>query len=197
MSPQPRCRHEAGCLSGLRSQYGKESRHRANAAEPKEKENAGRSRRAAHKRRSASVSSPDVIPMILYEDGMAALDWLGRAFGFEETARQAGPDGQLAHGEMKAGSGVIMLATPTPDYQGPKRTEKPAIWRDDGRGCPGLSMAFSLSSTMRSTFRARRSGAVILSEVRGTAWQTLSGRGSRGAPLVLHRALTTFDVEWR
>ena len=52
---------------------------------------------------------------------MAALDWLGLAFGFEETARHASPDGRLAHGEMKASGGLIMLASPTPDYQGPKR----------------------------------------------------------------------------
>jgi PhnB protein len=29
-------------------------------------------------------------------------------------------DGRLSHGEMEAGDGVIMLATPTPDYQGPR-----------------------------------------------------------------------------
>ena len=27
---------------------------------------------------------PGVIPMISYEDGLAALDWLARAFGFRE-----------------------------------------------------------------------------------------------------------------
>jgi PhnB protein len=30
------------------------------------------------------------------------------------------PDGRLSHGEMQAGEGVIMLATPTPDYQAPR-----------------------------------------------------------------------------
>src|SRR6266513_2915615 len=32
-----------------------------------------------------------------------------------------GEDGRLSHGEMQAGEGVIMLATPTPDYQAPRR----------------------------------------------------------------------------
>jgi uncharacterized glyoxalase superfamily protein PhnB len=63
----------------------------------------------------------DVIPMLAYEDGPAALDWLARAFGFRETARMVGPDGALAHGEMEIGDGVIMVATPTPDYQSPRR----------------------------------------------------------------------------
>ena len=31
-----------------------------------------------------------------------------------------GKDGRLSHGEMQAGDGVIMLATPTPDYQAPR-----------------------------------------------------------------------------
>jgi len=30
---------------------------------------------------------PDVIPMIAYEDGPKAMDWLSSAFGFKERAR--------------------------------------------------------------------------------------------------------------
>ena len=59
--------------------------------------------------------------MISYEDGIAALEWLANAFGFREAARLMGPDGRLSHGEMEAGDGLIMLASPTPDYQSPKR----------------------------------------------------------------------------
>jgi uncharacterized glyoxalase superfamily protein PhnB len=65
---------------------------------------------------------PAVIPMIAYEDGIAAIEWLGKAFGFRERkeARQLGPDGTLSHAEMEAGDGLIMLATPTPDYESPR-----------------------------------------------------------------------------
>ena len=63
----------------------------------------------------------DVIPMLAYENGPAALDWLARAFGFQEEARMLNPDGSLSHGEMITGNGRIMLATPTPDYESPKR----------------------------------------------------------------------------
>lgn len=65
-------------------------------------------------------ANPGVIPMIAYEDGIAALGWLAKAFGFRERTRMLGPDGRLSHGEMEAGDGVIMLATPTPDYESPK-----------------------------------------------------------------------------
>ncbi len=65
---------------------------------------------------------PVVIPMIAYEDGVTAIDWLNKAFGFRERkeARQLSTDGTLSHAEMEAGDGLIMLATPTPDYESPR-----------------------------------------------------------------------------
>jgi len=67
-----------------------------------------------------SSDYPGVIPMIAYENGPAAMDWLARAFGFRERSRMLGEGGRLSHGEMEAGGGLIMLATPSPHYQGPK-----------------------------------------------------------------------------
>jgi PhnB protein len=96
---------------------------------------AGRLRRRATQRNApfglASIDQPprstarrramtDVIPMIAYQDGIAALQWLAGAFGFQERTRMVGDDGRLAHGEMQAGDGIIMLATPTPDYLAPR-----------------------------------------------------------------------------
>jgi len=75
---------------------------------------------------------PAVIPMIAYENGFAALDWLARAFGFRERRRMTGADGRLAHGEMEAGRGLIMLASPTADYECPLRhrasCERTRLW---------------------------------------------------------------------
>ena len=72
-----------------------------------------------------------VVPMIAYEDGNAAMDWLIEAFGFVEADRRLGADGRLTHGELEAGDAIIMLATPTPDYQSPKhhRETCAAWWR--------------------------------------------------------------------
>lgn len=64
---------------------------------------------------------PAVIPMIAYEDGPKAMDWLTRVFGFRERARFLDADGRLSHGEMQAGDGMVMMATPSPHYHGPKR----------------------------------------------------------------------------
>lgn len=61
-----------------------------------------------------------VVPMLAYADGPAAMDWLSSAFGFEERERWLDDTGVLSHGEMSTGAGLIMLATPTPDYEGPR-----------------------------------------------------------------------------
>jgi PhnB protein len=105
--------------------------------------------------------------MIAYEDGVAALEWLARAFGFRERARMLGKDGRLAHGEMEAGDGLIMLATPTPDYEGPRRHRdrceaarrwSTVPWVIDGVlvYVPDIDAHFD---------RAKREGATILSEL--------------------------------
>jgi len=61
-----------------------------------------------------------VIPMLAYENGPSTMDWLIRAFGFREVDRRV-EDGRLTHGELDTGGGVVMLATPSLNYRGPKR----------------------------------------------------------------------------
>ena len=57
----------------------------------------------------------NVVPMLAYENGPAALDWLCKAFGFRERTRMLDKSGRLSHGEVEVEvGGVIMLATPTP-----------------------------------------------------------------------------------
>lgn len=58
--------------------------------------------------------------MLAYADGAGAMSWLSSTFGFEERERWLDANGVLSHGEMSAGHGLIMLATPTPDYEGPR-----------------------------------------------------------------------------
>lgn len=68
----------------------------------------------------AATETTDTIPMLSYENGPAALDWLATAFGFQEVTRWLDDDGRLSHGEMVTGSGRIMLSTPTPTYESPR-----------------------------------------------------------------------------
>ncbi len=61
----------------------------------------------------------DVVPMLTYADGPAAMDWLAGAFGFTEQTRWLDDAGRVTHGEMLAGDGLIMIASTNPAYQGP------------------------------------------------------------------------------
>ena len=67
-----------------------------------------------------SQNYPQVIPMLSYENGPAAMDWLMSVFGFQERTRILSSDGSLSHGELSIGISIIMLATPTPHYESPK-----------------------------------------------------------------------------
>jgi PhnB protein len=63
-----------------------------------------------------------VTPYLLYEDVAGALEWLSRAFGFQETLRFTADDGTVNHAEMKVGDGAIMMGDPGPDYRNPRRS---------------------------------------------------------------------------
>jgi uncharacterized glyoxalase superfamily protein PhnB len=109
---------------------------------------------------------PGVIPMISYDDGFAALDWLARAFGFKERVRMAGPDGRLSHAEMETEEGVIMLASPSPDYEGPRKhrlsCERARRWSSVPSVIDGLLVY--VRDVDAHFARASQAGATILSE---------------------------------
>ena len=103
-----------------------------------------------------ATSTPAVIPMISYEDGIAALEWLRRAFGFRETARLTTPEGKLSHGEMEAGNGLIMLASPTPEDRSPKRhRESCGQARKTWKAIAGSSLRPTTSDPRRRRFASR------------------------------------------
>ena len=79
-----------------------------------------------------SDNNTQIIPMLAYEDGLAAMDWLCEVFGFSESSRMLDDKGRLAHGELTLGNGIVMLSSPTPYYQSPRHhrqvCEKAAKW---------------------------------------------------------------------
>ena len=111
--------------------------------------------------------SPGVIPMIAYEDGFAALDWLARAFGFRERRRMTGADGRLAHGEMETEEGLIMLATPSADYECPRKhraaCESARRWSEVPWVIDGVMVY--VGDIDAHYARAKEAGARILSDI--------------------------------
>lgn len=53
---------------------------------------------------------PNIFPVLRYRDADAAIEWLGKAFGFQEKAVHRGEDGVVHHAELRLGDGLIMLA---------------------------------------------------------------------------------------
>jgi uncharacterized glyoxalase superfamily protein PhnB len=128
---------------------------------------------------------PTVIPMIAYENGPEAMDWLARAFGFRERTRMLGEGGRLSHGEMEAGDGVIMLASPSPHYHGPKkhRAESDAarLWSEVPYIIDGVLVYVD---NLDSHFaQAMAAGATILSPVETSP----NGKRYRAEDLEGHR----------
>jgi uncharacterized glyoxalase superfamily protein PhnB len=108
---------------------------------------------------------PDVMPMLAYEDGHAAMDWLVEAFGFQEELRIEGPDGSLAHGELIAGRGRVSLAT-IHNYESPKRLrenyDRARVWSAVPWIIDGVLVY--VDDVDQHYAQAKRAGATILSE---------------------------------
>lgn len=134
---------------------------------------------------SMAQDPPSVIPMIAYEDGPAALDWLARAFGFQERARHLS-DGRLSHGEMTTdGGGLIMLATPSPEYEAPRRHREhcPAAQRWSAVPWVVDGVLVHVDNIDEHHRRAVAAGATILSPIEGDD----PGRRYRAEDLEGHR----------
>jgi uncharacterized glyoxalase superfamily protein PhnB len=128
---------------------------------------------------------PAVIPMIAYENGPAAMDWLAAAFGFRERARLLGEEGRLSHGEMEVGEGMIMLATPSPHYHGPKRHREESDAARKWSEVPYIvdGVLVYVDDVDAHFERAKAAGATILSPVE----QGGDGRRYRAEDIEGHR----------
>ncbi|MDQ6918120.1 MAG: aminotransferase [Candidatus Dormibacteraeota bacterium] len=109
---------------------------------------------------------PAVIPMLAYRDGPAAMDWLAVAFGFTQRTRILGEDGRLSHGEMNAGEGIVMLATPSPEYEGPAQHREHCQQAQAWSRVPYIidGVLVYVDDVPAHFERAKKAGARILSE---------------------------------
>jgi uncharacterized glyoxalase superfamily protein PhnB len=57
------------------------------------------------------MSDQTIFPALRYRDAPAAIEWLGRAFGFERRMVVDGAPGTVAHAELTYDGAMIMLGT--------------------------------------------------------------------------------------
>jgi uncharacterized glyoxalase superfamily protein PhnB len=66
-----------------------------------------------------------IFPALKYDDAPAAIDWLGKAFGFSKHMVVPNESGGIAHAELRIGGAMIMLGSPgKPDPANPWTTER-------------------------------------------------------------------------
>jgi uncharacterized glyoxalase superfamily protein PhnB len=58
-----------------------------------------------------ATTSQTIFSGLRYEDAPAAIDWLEKAFGFQRQMVVPGPDGTIAHAQLIANGGMIMLGS--------------------------------------------------------------------------------------
>lgn len=135
--------------------------------------------------------SNDVVPMMSYRNGVEALDWLVSAFGFTELVRMVTDDVRLEHAELQVGSGSIMLATPSPEYEGPSlhrsHCDASARWQEVPYLVDGILVV--VDDVEAHSRRAKERGATISYRggVNGARDEVPSG-GSRRTSLDVCRA---------
>ena len=57
----------------------------------------------------------NIIPTLRYADAPAAIDWLCRAFGFEQHLIVPGEEGTITHAQLVFGNGMVMLGSACDD----------------------------------------------------------------------------------
>src|SRR5260221_1848872 len=69
-----------------------------------------------------SAPRATVVPILVYEDVTAAIEWLCSAFGFTERLR-AGAPGVVSHAQLTVGDGAIMLGRQGAEFRPPRTGE--------------------------------------------------------------------------
>jgi uncharacterized glyoxalase superfamily protein PhnB len=74
------------------------------------------------------MDRPNVFPALRYQDGPAAVEWLARVCGFERQLVVPGPEGTIAHAQMRFGPGTIMLGSEKHGERNPWDTVKQGVY---------------------------------------------------------------------
>jgi uncharacterized glyoxalase superfamily protein PhnB len=101
---------------------------------------------------------------LYYPDASAAIDWLGRAFGFEVRLKVEGEGGRIEHSELVFGEAVVMIG----DIAGKK--EKFPFMRApaDLAGANTMNLFLYVDDVEAHCARARAAGARIVAEPKTT-----------------------------
>ncbi len=109
-----------------------------------------------------------IIPMLAYENGVAAIEWLNKAFGFIENKEvRFMEDNRLTHAELSLGNNIIMLATPSEDYESINKHRKHCEQMNKWLSVPYIinGLLVYVDDVEAHYKKAKANGAEILSEI--------------------------------
>ena len=110
----------------------------------------------------------DIIPMLAYENGIAAIEWLCKAFGFIENKEMRFIEGErLTHAELRLNENIIMLATPSEDYRSINKQRNEYVQMNKWMSVPYIvnGLLVYVDNIYRHYKTSEENGAVILSEI--------------------------------
>ncbi len=95
--------------------------------------------------------APTLYPLMRFNDAPAAIDFLGRAFGFVRREVITNPDGTIAHAELALGPSILMIGSDRDD---------PRLGRRAGKGW----IYVAVDDADEHCRTARQEGAKIITE---------------------------------
>ncbi len=105
----------------------------------------------------AKSTTATIVPSLRYRDAPAAIDWLCKAFGFEQHLVVPGEAGTIAHAQLVFGNGMIMLGSARDDDLG--RLQRPL----DAPDAPVSESAYVIVSDVDAHHaRAAAAGATVV-----------------------------------
>lgn len=105
---------------------------------------------------------PRISSSLFYDDAAAAIDWLGKAFGFETQLRIEGEGGRIEHSQLVLGGGLVMVSSPkrTTDCDNPMPGKSP----QSVDGTNTQTLCIFVDDADAHCERARAAGATIAQE---------------------------------
>lgn len=108
-----------------------------------------------------------ITPVLIVKNGDEAIEFYKKGFGVQERGRMNGPDGRVAHAELKLGDSVFMLSDEYPemDCHSPKTI-----------GGSPVSMYVYVDDVDSFFDKAISAGAKVLDPVKDQFWGDRHGR---------------------
>src|SRR4051794_36970985 len=108
---------------------------------------------------TAVAVKPSLYPCVFYRDAAAAIEWLGKAFGFQKLLIVPGPDGSIVHAELSYGLGAIMVGGANAQRGWTSPRDLPAVHQ---------ALYVTIENPDQHYARAKKAGAEIIMELTDT-----------------------------